>query len=503
MLPTGEVMFWGPSFPKEPRNRGNAALWDPSKGYGSDAFTEVPPPAVDPDGDGPQGTDTAPIFCSGLSMLASGEVLVTGGNLVRPDQYSDDPYTIHAGLNRVFTFNPWTRRWTEQPQMNAGRWYPGQVELSDGRTLVLGGYTDQAPGGIFNRDLEVFTPAPQPEGVGSLTLEPSAERTTALYPHLFTLPNSSVLLAGPGQSDSAVLKTATFTWQALPLPSQARTGGNAVLNPGPPAGSWRVTQIGGYPDSRDAQGTHHATASTETIDPRYPSQGWKSGPSLNLPRSYQNTVLLPDSSMVAVGGGIGYTAADVNWAVDPNGQQRQVELYDPATKQWRLGPAQIEDRGYHSTALLLPNGRVWSAGDEKHPVGPKGGWARTDTAEIYKPPYLFKGPRPKIVSAPSELRWGDEFGVQVGAASPPSRPSWSRPAPPPTAPTRPSAWSGSRCGASTQVASTSPRRQTQESRRPATTCSSFSTRECRQSPRGCSSPRTRLTGLDFVLDARY
>ena len=91
MLPTGEVLFWGMSFPNEPRNRGNAALWDPSKGYASDAFTEVPPPRIDPDGPGPQVRDTAPIFCSGLSMLASGEVFVTGGNLVWPDQYDRRP----------------------------------------------------------------------------------------------------------------------------------------------------------------------------------------------------------------------------------------------------------------------------------------------------------------------------------------------------------------------------------------------------------------------------
>ena len=162
MLPTGKVMFWGVAFRNEPRNRGNAALWDPSKGYGSDAFTEVPPPSIDPDGDGPQGTDTAPIFCSGVSMLPSGEVLAAGGNLVWANQYDDDPYTTFAGLNRAFTFNPWTRQWTEQPQMNAGRWYPGQVELPDGRTVVLGGYTDEAPGGVFNRDLEVFTPAESP-----------------------------------------------------------------------------------------------------------------------------------------------------------------------------------------------------------------------------------------------------------------------------------------------------------------------------------------------------
>jgi galactose oxidase-like protein len=418
-LPTGEVLFWGSSFPNEPRNRGNAALWDQSKGHGSAAFTEVPPPSIDPDGPGPQETDTAPLFCSGVSTLASGEVLVTGGTLVWPGQYSDDAYTAFAGLDRAFTFNPWTRTWTEQPQMNAGRWYPGQVELSDGRTVVLSGYTDEAPGGIVNEDFEVFTPASEPGGVGSLTLEPSGQRKTALYPHLFTLPNSKVLLAGPGGQDSALLSTADFTWQELPRPSRNRTGGNAVLNPpGGPAGSWRVTQIGGYPNRADAQGNHAAIASTETIDAGHPSQGWKTGPSLNIPRSYQNTVLLPDGSMVAVGGGIGYTPADQKYAIDPNGQQRQVELYNPSTKKWRLGPAEIEDRGYHSTALLLPNGRVWSAGDEKHPLEPDGGWALTDTAEIYSPPYLFKGPRPRIVSAPSQLSWGDEFGVQVGTSVP-------------------------------------------------------------------------------------
>ena len=141
---------------------------------------------------------------------------------------------------------------------------------------------------------------------------------------------------------------------------------------------------------------------------------WKGDSPLNVPRSYQNTVLLPDRSMVAVGGGVGESVADGKYAIDPNGRQRQVELYSPATGKWRLGPAQVEDRGYHSTAILLPDGRVWSAGDEKHPLEPGGGWALTDTAEIYSPPYLFKGPRPRILTAPSQVSWGHEFTVHVG-----------------------------------------------------------------------------------------
>jgi hypothetical protein len=421
LLPTGEVFFYGNSFPDEPINRGNGAIWKPSKGYGSDAFTEVPPPRIDPDGSGPQERDRAPLFCSGLSMLPSGEILVTGGNLVWPDQYDDDPYTGYAGLNRVFTFNPWTRSWREQPRLNSGHWYPGQVELADGRTVILGGFTHEAPGGILGRDLEVFTPAASPGGVGSLALQPSAQRRTALYPHLITLPDSSVLLAGPGRSDSARLRTTDFTWIEYPHAPQGRTGGNAVLNPGSASGSWQVTQIGGY-DQRveDAEGNHAASASTATLDALRPWQsgGWKNGPSLNVPRAYQNTVLLPNGSMVTLGGGIGNTVADQNYAIDPGGAQRQVELYDPATKTWSLGPAAIEDRGYHATALLLPNGRVWSAGDEKHPLEPGGGWALTDTAEIYSPPYLFRGPRPRILSAPRELRWADEFQVQVDSSVP-------------------------------------------------------------------------------------
>jgi hypothetical protein len=146
--------------------------------------------------------------------------------------------------------------------------------------------------------------------------------------------------------------------------------------------------------------------------------GWRRGASLNLSRSYQNTVLLPDGSMVVVGGGTGYTTLNEKHAIDSTGERRQVELYDPATDKWRLGPAQVEDRGYHSTALLLPNGKVWSAGDDKYPLEPDGGWELTDTAEIYSPPYLFKGPRPKIVSTPSELRWGDVFSVSLDPAVP-------------------------------------------------------------------------------------
>ena len=115
---------------------------------------------IDLDGDGDM--DRAPIFCSGQSLLPSGEVLAAGGNL----EYPNSQHFDYAGLDRVFTFDPWSNEWTEQDRMAHGRWYPGQVELPDGRTVVLAGLDEHGMGG-WNLGLETFTPAATRGGRGA------------------------------------------------------------------------------------------------------------------------------------------------------------------------------------------------------------------------------------------------------------------------------------------------------------------------------------------------
>jgi Domain of unknown function (DUF1929) len=121
--------------------------------------------------------------------------------------------------------------------------------------------------------------------------------------------------------------------------------------------------------------------------------------------------------MVTVGGGSGFDdskgIAAGGYVTYADGRARQVELYDPNTNSWTLGPAQQEDRAYHSTAVLLPDGRVFSGGDDLHPLQPNGVDSQTDNGEIYSPPYLFKGSRPVIDSAPQAIRWGDAFGIHT------------------------------------------------------------------------------------------
>jgi hypothetical protein len=71
-------------------------------------------------------------------------------------------------------------------------------------------------------------------------------------------------------------------------------------------------------------------------------------------------------------------------------------------------------RLYHSTGLLLPDGRVLMAGGGALPGS---GAIDQTNAEVFSPPYLFKGPRPTITSAPSTATYGSSFTVATPDAS--------------------------------------------------------------------------------------
>jgi hypothetical protein len=411
LLPTGKVLIF--AYPRRPtqysaaENFTKAYLLDPTNG----ATKAVPPPKFRDPKTGRMRP--ANLFCGGTSLLADGQLLVTGGTLAY-----DNVKWYYKGLNKAYTFDPWSERWTEQPDMRHGRWYPSQVLMSDGQTMVVAGYdendhTDAASG--YNRDVELFTQPTHRGGRGRWSLlaeegiagAPFADEP---YPHLFDMPSGRVLIAGPHHAaDSWFMdepgRFPTFNWDEAPDMSRDRYYGNAMLLPGThPGGDTKVLMIGGTAIDADDQ----ATATSEVFDETQAEQGWRPAAAWQIPRSHANTVLLPDESMVTVGGGLGvnenlYAFSDA---------QRQVELFDPSSGQWRLGAAQQEGRTYHSAALLLPDGRVMSGGDDLN------GGNAADTAEIYSPPYLFKGPRPVIDSAPAAVAFGESFSVSVSGPPP-------------------------------------------------------------------------------------
>ena len=385
VLPTGRVLWI------DGLVQSKMALWDPATG----SVKSLAPPAN--------------LFCAGHTLLPDGRVLVVGGSLARRTST-----TFWKAHKTVYTFNPWTEAWTRHGDMRRGRWYPSVASFADGRSLILGGsdetgsFVDEdasfgatTANPYLNPDIELFAPS-----TGATTLVghrgASGEPPNGYwYPHMFLMPSGRLLIAGARPWDTWMARPPTSTgmaWTNISNHAGRYEYSTAVLAPGSTSGSSRVMIQGG--------GAKPAHPYAQMFDEANPSAGWTTAPRMRVGRMHHNTVLLPDSSMVTVGGG------NNSGLYGTSSAHRQIELYDPATRTWRLGPAQAEDRAYHSTAVLLPDGRVLSAGDTD--ASDHGGQGQNlDRIEIYSPPYLFKGTRPTIRSAPAAVRWGAGFTVST------------------------------------------------------------------------------------------
>ncbi len=408
-LPTGKIMFFSyPTYPNRPNNA-EAYLWDP-------ANPSAPPVAKNPPG-------KANIWCAGQTFTADGELLVFGGNL----EY-ENPSQTWKGLDKVFTFNPWTETWREQPKMAHGRWYPTGVRLPNGQIPIVSGLDESGvlvPHSNTNQDIELFTPPADLGGlgtikkVGSIGTGDAEERSKKpigeLYPRMVVMASGHTILAGPDRQTSWFIDDADpFTWGDIPSLTRHRTWGTTVPLPSGPSGPTKLLALGGTEWSGEP-----STTTTELFDESNPGS-WQAqtGKDNIYGRGHANTVLLPDGSMVQVGGGRGSLDSFESALHYAEPEKRQIELWDPATGKWRLGPEQTEARAYHSTAVLLPDGRVMSAGDDFNGDPGKIDASNDtspmeDTAEIYKPPYLFRGPRPTISSAPTTIGFNGSFGVDT------------------------------------------------------------------------------------------
>jgi hypothetical protein len=143
--------------------------------------------------------------------------------------------------------------------------------------------------------------------------------------------------------------------------------------------------------------TTYPTATAEIIDLNSPTPTWQyTGSMVTGGRKLHNATLLADGKVLVTGGSRG-TESPNSTVTDP---AYESEMWDPETGTWTTMATLTKVRAYHSTAMLLPDGRVLSAG---LPGGA--------SAEIYSPPYLFHGARPTITSAPPSVGYGQPFFV--------------------------------------------------------------------------------------------
>jgi protocatechuate 3,4-dioxygenase beta subunit len=157
-------------------------------------------------------------------------------------------------------------------------------------------------------------------------------------------------------------------------------------------------------------GSDPPVASAETIDLTAATPAWNFTGNMHFPRRQDNAVILPDGKVFIVGGSSGSGFDDSTHPVLPT------EMWDPATGQFTLMASIAVYRGYHSTALLLPDGRVLSAG------GNVGG----ANAQVFSPPYLFAGTRPTISSAPPSVGFGQTIFIGTPDAATITQVTWVR-----------------------------------------------------------------------------
>lgn len=349
LLHTGQVLLF--SWPNN--TVGSAAkVWDPVSG----SLTDV------------SLTYQRDIFCAGMTVLADGRVLTAGGHLYQG--------VFGNGIANTTIFDPASNAWTEGPIMSQARWYPTTIELGDGTVMIFAGTI--APK-IAATTVDHYDPSANT----ITTLPASASKVKTIYPRMKL--TTSGLLAWTNQATTRLFDPVTSTWTNGPkLNSGARaTSDTSVLLPG----LTKIMEIGGSTSAG-------VTNTAEILDLSSSTPSWQYTSPMHYARLWANTVLLADGSVLAVGGGTsGYY----------NGPVRTAERYDPVAATWTDMAAQTAPRMYHSTALLLPDGRVLSAGQSSGKY--------QQTGEIFSPPYLFAGARPTISSAPGTLGYSQQFTI--------------------------------------------------------------------------------------------
>ena len=346
LLTTGKVLVWA--------KIDDPYLWDPV----SNTFTRPSLAEFN-------------AFCSGHSLMADGNLLVTGGHI-----------STNVGLPNASIYNPQSNVWTALADMNAGRWYPTATTLPSGEVLVLSGAINEAQTNDLPQVLKT-----------DLTWRnlDTAQLKLGLYPRAFVAPSGQVFVAGPDATTRYLDTSGTGQWTVVDAMNFGlRQRGTAVMY-----GEGKILALGGA--NFVAQ---ESTATAEVIDLTEAIPGWRSVSSMSFARKNVNATLLPNGEVLVTGGTSGSGENNRDTPV------LDIEIWNPDTETFTTVNAEAKPRWYHSVALLLPDGRVLSAGGEGN-----------RTAEVYSPPYLFQGPRPTITEAPAAIGYGQQFFVKTPDAA--------------------------------------------------------------------------------------
>ena len=430
-------------------------------------------------------------FCASGMHLPNGSFCTFGGNgAVGPggvlgselnpggfSAHSDATYQDYDGTRAIRILNPCEGPnsgivsnsqcgWWEDAnvlQMQKARWYSTAEPLGDGTIVLIGG---MANGGYINRNYPNVDPTNE-GGAAEPTVEFFPSRGTArnmpfltatsglnTYVHAFVMPSGNLFI----QANVSTILWNPDTFAEVPLPDMPggvirvypASGATSMLPLTPdthytptilfcggndmPEFSWGnytcpFVDTWNVPASKDCQ-----RITPEPLDGSSPT--WEQDDDLSETRTMGQFVILPDGTLLVVGGALNGTAgyADRTLTTPPGqmpfgmslaaGPVGQPSIYNPSApkgSRWSsdgLSTSSIP-RLYHSTALLLPDGSVLIAGSNPNvDVNLTTVFPTTYKAEIFYPPYFKAANRPVPSGIPSNLTYGGSyFDIKVPASS--------------------------------------------------------------------------------------
>jgi Concanavalin A-like lectin/glucanases superfamily/Domain of unknown function (DUF1929)/Glyoxal oxidase N-terminus len=331
------------------------------------------------------------LFCAGHVLLPDGRLFVAGGH-----------EKSYEGLRSTRLLNPLAGSWAAGPDMSRARWYPTTTTLADGRVLIVSGdsITTGGPNTPFVSPSDTVPEIYDPKA-NAIAAMPSAARRMPLYPFMFLAPDGRVVDAGP-DTTTRILDTHAGQWSTLASRSPIDGHSAVMYRPGMilKSGTWTDTDF-----PTDVPVTNRAAV----LDMNQTTPSWREVAPMKWARTFHTLTVLPDGDVLALAG---QSVANANAL--PDSPVLQPEIWHPASDTWTPVASSVRPRGYHNTSLLLPDGRVLLAGSGRLDLS-----LMTDetTAEVFSPPYLFKGPRPSIARSPSTLQYGAGFSLETPDAA--------------------------------------------------------------------------------------
>ncbi len=295
-------------------------------------------------------------------MLPDGRILINGGS-----------------SSAKTTLYDWkTNAWTAGKDMNVPRGYQGDTVLDTGDVFTLGGSwsggTGHRTGEVWSTTTGTWRTLKNVDGDAFAGNDPGGIYRGDNHMWLFGTSGGMVFHAGPSEAmhwiDTAGDGKVTSAGKRGD-DTYSINGGVVMVEAG------KLLKMGGAPGYSQGIATNSAYLIDFSKGPKKPVTVEKLKP-LAIQRTFLNAVVLPNGQVVVLGGKIdaGITG-DTTSVMIP-------EIWTPETKAFtRLDPIDVP-RQYHSSALLLLDGRVFVGG---------GGVCATcpnhPNAQILSPAYLF------------------------------------------------------------------------------------------------------------------